>query len=216
MRRVRSRAWYAALGFLSLSSAGCDTKKNAQPASPSAASPPASASAPASVHEAEAIARAALAPFKKELKEILTKALAEGPMAAVSVCAAVAPQLAKRASSERVAVGRSALRLRNPDNAPQAWLKPLMEELAHLPSAEGQYRVRSIGGGRYGYAEAIVLQPPCVLCHGQNIAPDLAALITARYPSDQATGFAVGQLRGVFWAEVTGAAAPAKSLGTAP
>ncbi len=216
MRKLRGRSWYAAFSLFSLSIAGCETKKDTQPASPSTASPPASASAPASAQEAVAIARAALAPFKKELKETLSKALAEGPMAAVSVCAGVAPQLAKRASSERVVVGRSALRLRNPDNAPQAWLKPLIEELAHLPSAEGQYRVRPIDGGRHGYAEAIVLQPPCLLCHGQDIAPALAALITARYPSDQATGFAVGQLRGVFWAEVTGAGAPAKRFDTVP
>lgn len=215
MRKPRSRAWYAALSLLSLSTTGCETRKSAQPAPP-APTQPASAPAPSSAEEAVASARAALAPFKKELKETLSKALADGPVAALSVCAGIAPQLAKRASSERVAVGRSALRLRNPDNAPRAWLKPLIEELAQLPSPEGQYRVRPIDGGRHGYAEAIVLQPPCLLCHGKNVASDLAALITARYPSDQATGFEVGQLRGVFWAEVTGAGAPAKGLGTAP
>jgi hypothetical protein len=148
-------------------------------------------------------AQAALLPFKKELKETLTKALADGPSAAVSVCAELAPTLAARASSEQVTVGRSALRLRNPDNVPRAWLSPVMEELSHLPSAEGQHRVVPLEGGRYGYAEAIVLAPPCVVCHGKSLEPGLAAQIGARYPSDQATGFEVGELRGVFWAELS-------------
>lgn len=207
MKTLRSQARLVTMALLLLSGAGCESKRAAEPASRSEPIAPAPTPAESS-KEREALARAALAPFKKELKETLTKALADGPAAAVSVCADVAPQLAKRASSERVVVGRSALRLRNPENAPKPWLKPLIEELAQLASAEGQHRIVPMEGGRYGYAEAIVLQPPCLLCHGESVAPDLAAQIAARYPNDQATGFVVGQLRGVFWAEVASGSAP--------
>ena len=207
----RGRAWLVASSLFLLSVAGCEATQAESPTSPPAALSPSSVSPPLSKQEATALAQAALAPFKKELKETLTKALADGPAAAVSVCAEVAPSLAKRASSERVTVGRSALRLRNPQNAPQAWLKPVLDELALLPSAEGQQRMVPLSEGGYGYAEAIVLQGPCLLCHGKDVAPELAAQITARYPSDQATGFEVGQLRGVFWAEVAEASAPPPS-----
>jgi hypothetical protein len=46
-----------------------------------------------------------------------------------------------------------------------------------------------------------VLQPLCVACHGKFLAPDVAAIIEEAYPEDQATGFEVGDLRGVFWVE---------------
>jgi hypothetical protein len=41
----------------------------------------------------------------------------------------------------------------------------------------------------------------CLVCHGETLAPEIAAQIAAQYPEDQATGFADGDLRGVFWVE---------------
>ena len=45
----------------------------------------------------------------------------------------------------------------------------------------------------------IRLMPTCVQCHGavdQDIQPATLQVIRARYPSDAATGFAAGDLRG--------------------
>jgi hypothetical protein len=53
-----------------------------------------------------------------------------------------------------------------------------------------------------GYVEPIYVQPLCVTCHGATLAPDLQAKIDELYPNDQATGYAAGDLRGVFWAEL--------------
>jgi len=53
-----------------------------------------------------------------------------------------------------------------------------------------------------GYVEPIFMQPLCVTCHGQTIAPELAAKLGELYPNDQATGYVAGDLRGVFWAEL--------------
>jgi hypothetical protein len=50
--------------------------------------------------------------------------------------------------------------------------------------------------------EPIVVQPMCVTCHGADVAPDLRAKIEELYPDDQATGYAAGDLRGIFWAEL--------------
>jgi hypothetical protein len=54
---------------------------------------------------------------------------------------------------------------------------------------------------RLGYVEPIFLQPVCLTCHGETLAPDVASRIEELYPDDQATGFAVGDFRGLFWVE---------------
>jgi hypothetical protein len=46
--------------------------------------------------------------------------------------------------------------------------------------------------------------PLCLTCHGPTLAADVAAAVAARYPRDEATGFAAGDLRGalyVVWRE---------------
>lgn len=151
--------------------------------------------------DAEARARAVLGPFKASLKEALTTALAEGPEKAVEACAAKAPALAKAASKDGVTVGRTSTRLRNPANAAPAWVVPLLAELATEKSGTEAKRTVALGGGRYGYAEAIWIQPPCLGCHGATVAPGVASAL-ARYPDDQAKGYALGELRGVFYAEI--------------
>ena len=159
----------------------------------------------ATLTEAEATgkAQAAIGPFKKKLKAALMSAISEGgPVAAVDVCHEVAPKLAAEASSAKVTVGRSSHRLRNPDNAPADWLTPVLKELEGLEQPAGATRTVALGEGRYGYVEAIVTGPPCLLCHGDNVAPEVEATIAAHYPKDEATGFSPGALRGVFWAEV--------------
>ena len=50
----------------------------------------------------------------------------------------------------------------------------------------------------FTYVKAIPTGNLCVACHGSNIQPDLLAAIKALYPSDKATGFKVGDLRGAF------------------
>ncbi len=152
---------------------------------------------------AEARARAALAPFKQTLKETLTRALATSPEAAIEVCAAQAPELAKEASRGGVTVGRSALRLRNPANAGPAWLRPLVEELSHAPPGTPASRTVHLKDGRVGYAEAIWMAEPCLLCHGEAVTPAIGAKLKQRYPSDAARGFKAGDFRGVFWAELS-------------
>lgn len=129
-------------------------------------------------------------------------------MTAIDVCSQQAPRLAAEASTATVTVGRSALKLRNPTNAAREWLKPVLSELASLPSAEGAQRVVNIDGQRFGFAEAITLKPQCAVCHGSEVAEPVAAKLKERYPDDQATGFQPGQLRGVFWAEVSLATQP--------
>ena len=141
------------------------------------------------------------------LKAELGAALASGgPVAAIEVCRDRAPALAAQLSRESGAtVGRTALKLRNPANAPDALQRVVLEQFAgemasgrFTPPLEAAFEMRAGERIERHYLRAIPTEPVCVTCHGARIAPEIAAAIARSYPSDQATGFEPGQLRGAF------------------
>jgi hypothetical protein len=173
------------------------------PAAPSvpATATPAAPSVPATPVDR---ARAALAPFKASLRTTLLQGLEQGPVPAIEACAVAAPALAAAANAGGggVTVGRTALKLRNPQNTAPAWVAGPLAELAAAPPKEGDHRVVALPGGGTGYVETILTGEPCVKCHGGTISPEITSLLAKRYPEDAARGFALGSFRGVFWAEV--------------
>lgn len=143
----------------------------------------------------------AVLPLKKGLKQALVKGLENGPMEAISACRVQAPELAATLNAGPTKVGRSSLKLRNPENAAKAWMEPLLQAYESDPENR-EPKVVLIDEHTVGYVEPIYLQPLCVTCHGPALAPDLQAKLKELYPSDEATGYAAGDLRGVFWAEL--------------
>lgn len=143
-------------------------------------------------------AAAALAPFKSGLMQALQAGLAQSPTAAIAVCRTEAPQIAAGAATPGVELGRSSHRLRNPGNAPAPWMRAIIDGYLADPADRAPRTVR-LADGRHGYAEPIVMQPLCTVCHGSAIDPDLRRSIAALYPDDRATGFEAGDLRGIFW-----------------
>lgn len=144
-------------------------------------------------------AQAALLPFKERLLAALTGALDEGgPVNAISVCRDEAPRIAAELSVDGVTMGRTSHRVRNPANAPEAWVEPLLAEYVEDPSLQEPRAVR-LGDGTFGYVEPIRAAAFCMSCHGPSVEPELMAEIRSLYPEDQATGFKVGDLRGLFW-----------------
>jgi hypothetical protein len=83
----------------------------------------------------------------------------------------------------------------------EPWMKPFLDRYENHPDQREPAAVL-IDANTVGYVEPIFVQPLCVTCHGANLAPDLRAKIEELYPSDQATGYAPGDLRGIFWAEL--------------
>lgn len=144
----------------------------------------------------------AVLPLKKNLKRALTKAMEQGPVEAVTACHAVAPAVTKGASSQVAKVGRTSHKLRNPSNAPKLWMQPLLQGYLSTPD-QMEPKVVALDDHTVGYVEPIYLQPMCVTCHGNAIAPDVQARIDELYPADEATGFEPGRFRGVFWAELS-------------
>ncbi len=141
-----------------------------------------------------------LAPFKMKLKGALLQGMESGPAEAIGACRAEAPQIAASLSTDGVRMGRSSHKLRNPQNAPPDWLVPILEAYAST-AAEHVPQLADLGDGRSGYAEPIIVQPLCLTCHGETLHPDVAGRIAELYPEDEATGFAEGDFRGVFWVE---------------
>jgi hypothetical protein len=141
--------------------------------------------------------------FQKELSGKLMSAMsAGGPVLAITVCNKDAPAIAARLSAETGAqVGRIALKVRNPPNAPDAGERAALEDFersvkAGVKETPEHFDAASDGSARY--LKAILMQPPCLACHGSTLAPEVKATVAKHYPADQATGFAVGDLRGAF------------------
>jgi hypothetical protein len=143
----------------------------------------------------------AVLPFKKSLKQALVTGLEDGPVAAISACRVEAPNLAEAQSKGGIKVGRASQKLRNPTNAPKLWMQKFLEVYETDPERR-EPGVVLIDDKTVGYVEPIFIQPLCVTCHGAELAPDLQAKLGELYPDDQATGYAAGDFRGVFWVEL--------------
>jgi hypothetical protein len=141
-----------------------------------------------------------LAPLKANLKQALMGGMKEGPVKAISACKDQAPAITNALSIDGIEMGRASHRLRNPANVAPDWADNILQ--AYLQ--EGSDRtptVVQLPDDRLGYAEPIMLQAMCLACHGEVLSSEVASRIEAAYPDDQATGFVVGDLRGVYWVE---------------
>lgn len=153
-------------------------------------------------------ARAAVKAMGGALQVKLKEALAaDGPVAAVQVCKTIAPEIAKEQSKAAgMTIRRTALRVRNPDNAPDALERKVLEDFtaqlaagADASKLEHVEEVTTNGKTLVRYFKAIpTAAAPCLVCHGSNVTGELKETIDKLYPNDQATGFKEGDLRGAF------------------
>jgi hypothetical protein len=124
---------------------------------------------------------------------------------AIGVCSVEATRIAAELSAEAgVRVARTALKVRNPANAPDANARAALEDFQRQLRAgllSPPERFDSAADGSARYLRAIITQPLCTVCHGPDVTADVKMAIMQRYPSDEATGFEVGDLRGAFVVE---------------
>ena len=152
-------------------------------------------------------ARAAAMDYGARLLAELQKAIAAGgPVNALGVCNVAAPKLAAEKSAEHhMTIRRTSLRLRQPKDAPDAWeLKQLQDFERRKAAGENPAKIEIAtyvdeGGTKlFRFMKAIPTGPICLACHGENLAPAVAAKLKELYPGDRATGFKIGDLRGAF------------------
>ncbi len=142
--------------------------------------------------------------YAAKLKSALMGAIqAGGPETAIAVCKVEAPAIAKEtAASSGWSLGRTALKLRNPANSPDAWERSVLlkfqeqiSEGADVKMLE-HYETTTKNGERvFRYMKAIPTQGPCLTCHGSNLNRTVKAKIDELYPEDRATGFSLDFLR---------------------
>lgn len=147
-------------------------------------------------------ATAAQQALGKTLLGALTQSIGERGFAdSVEFCRGAAPDIAKKVGEEYgVSIGRTSHKLRNPTNEAPGWAVATV-----AAKADGR-RFFAGPNGKFGVLAPIKTAELCVNCHGatETIAEGVPAALAEKYPQDQATGFAVDELRGWFWVEVPG------------
>jgi len=157
----------------------------------------------------EILARRALAQqFGEALKQALEQAIQNGgPANGISVCHDKAGTIATEFSQDKgVLIGRTSLKIRNPDNAPDNWELAVLKQFEarkEQGEATGSLEYATLfeddqGKKTFRYMKAIPTAALCVKCHGETIDPEVEAKLKALYPNDQARGFKEGDLRGAF------------------
>lgn len=136
------------------------------------------------------------------LKPQLKQALAEGgPAKAIGVCADIAPGIADSLSVQSGwAVKRVSLKSRNASRAvPDSWEKSVLLEFDRRQAAgenPADMRLGEVVGGQFRYMQAQVVEPVCLVCHGQGLAQEVTQALQEYYPDDWATGYSLGDVRG--------------------
>ena len=214
-RRTTQLALAALCATLAVSHSGCN-KNTVVPATGSNTGQPPSpkgvpiASAPKALQGAVKQADAAFAVLKSTLGGRLKAAItAGGPVSAIAICQDEAATLAREVEKEsRMSLGRTSKRLRNPSNSPPWWAEDAVGAKDGV-GADGVAATELDSGGlvfdlgaSVGVLRPIRLEAVCTTCHGRDLDPALTAELARRYPSDAAKGFAEGDLRGYFWADV--------------
>jgi hypothetical protein len=153
-------------------------------------------------------ARQACADLGGALRGRLMETIASNGLAgALAVCREIAPAKAAEISDENgLRIRRTSLRVRNPANAPDDWERKVLEDFAAravagepIPGLEYCEEVKGADGqNEVRYMKAIGMEAACVACHGAPLAPEVTAELSRLYPTDAATNFAPGQVRGAF------------------
>jgi len=162
--------------------------------------------APAAFSAAIARADAAIKEVKLQHGTHLNREMKNGGApAAIGVCSQEARAItAKLSEGPDINIGRTSHRLRNPENRPPPWLASFVDDLEGKRASEVDAHVFDLGN-RVGVVRPIPTARICTKCHGNASELDPAATAPLReaYPDDRATGFELGDVRGVFWVEVS-------------
>lgn len=140
--------------------------------------------------------------LKAQLKTAIE---AGGPANAITTCNVIAPQIAEELSTQGWKVGRTSLKLRNPNNSPDEWERSTLlafekQMAAGVPAGKLQNSTleSSQGVTRYRFMKAIPVGGVCLACHGEDLSKDVQSTLAEKYPLDEATGYRLGELRGAF------------------
>lgn len=135
--------------------------------------------------------------------ELKAQMVSGGPIAALHFCSQNALNLTEQIGKETgTSIKRVSLQHRNPVNAATSEEKTLLSQWqAMLKNGETlpPYKLTKLSNGHTAYYKPILINnETCLKCHGE-VAGDspLDKAIKETYPEDQATGYKMGDLRGM-------------------
>jgi len=134
-----------------------------------------------------------------QLKQHMKKG---GPADALNFCAMNAADLTAKVDKglgKKISIKRITLKPRNPANEAQGDEKAVLEALDSLNKNHVRlphHLVQKTDEGYKYYKPLKIGKKVCLKCHGVNIDPKLKATIAKNYPTDKATGYKMGDLRG--------------------
>ena len=149
----------------------------------------------------------AIKEFATSLQGSLVAAMQSGgPVEAITVCNQIAPTIASELSKKYgFEVARTSLKVRNPNNSPDAWQTDVLNQFERRKE-QGE-KVNTLvfseiitvdNSQEMRLMKAIPTGQVCLTCHGSNIPESVHASLKELYPNDQATGYALGDIRGAF------------------
>lgn len=130
---------------------------------------------------------------------------AGGPESAMQACQQVAALTTKAIGDNYDSVSslrRTTLKPRNPGNAPDEIDRIVLGKLESMEELPSEHIEWSEETARY--YKPLVIQEVCLKCHGEpaGFSPELQEKLVVLYPDDQATGYGLGELRGVIRVDV--------------
>lgn len=135
----------------------------------------------------------------------VTKSLNDGGVAkAAQYCSYMAiPMVDTLGANHGVKIRRTSDKIRNPKDAPTERELEVFNQFASDKAAgkELQPLVEAIDAHTVAYYQPILIQPLCLTCHGvlgETMTEENYSFIKYLYPDDQATGYQLGDLRGIF------------------
>jgi hypothetical protein len=142
--------------------------------------------------------------FAGKLKPQLKEAMQEGgPLRAIEVCSRQAPAIAISLTDESDwTVKRVSLKARNKTTAvADEWENKVLlqfDQRQQRGEDTASITYSEVVDGQYRFMKAQAVEPICLACHGQTIAPEVLELLEKKYPHDMAQGYKIGQIRGAF------------------
>ena len=127
-----------------------------------------------------------------------------GPLGTIDVCAIEARAIAEGLSAESGwQIRRTALKLTNRTNAPDAWESSVLEYFerswrmgADLSDLEFFSIIEEEDQTTFRYMKPLPMGPMCLVCHGKNVPREVSDALDARYPGNGGKGFSLGDVRG--------------------
>ena len=158
------------------------------------------------IKDYEAEAQSVMKRLRTTLLKEVKAAMARSPSAAIGVCQQRAPAITNRIAAESGwRVSRTSLKTRNPANRPTPAERAILLDFEkRFAAGEPAKRLRSVrvvtvnGQRTVHVMQAIPTGAPCLACHGSALAPKIAGELRRLYPTDRATGFKEGDIRGAF------------------